>query len=81
MAEKIIDVIWERINDFFIVCRFLSFVINYDHDNIWHVMPKNDDIKSWYGFELFILSHESDKTSKRFNADFHGSIAILFRFF
>ena len=44
-------------------------------------MPKNGDVKSWQGFERYIWSHESDHTSKKFNANMHGSIAILLRFF
>ena len=39
-------------------------------------MPKNYDVKSWLGFELYIRCHESDQTSKRFNSDINGSIAI-----
>ena len=31
-----------------------------------------------WSFELYIRHHESDQTSKSFNADIHGSIAILF---
>ena len=65
---------------FFIGCRFLLFVANDYHDKSKHTMPKNDDVKQLEWFEFCNRRHESDQTSKRFNADIHGSIAILFRF-
>ena len=42
--------------------------------------PKTMMQKSWQGFELYIRRQGSGQTSKRFNADIHGLIVILFRF-